>query len=1160
MLQKPELVDPDFSTLHLIRIVSHTYHQRLYLAQARIAHDGDPVARMFCIHHHIRCHIGSHASSLRLVALLLEAGKYAQGYIEHILLRPDQLSVGRTVAVIIAARFGQLERNLILIVIVLIVAAQTDEDRQLAVLQIGGVLLQGIGMGKHLDALVLAEIEGRVLIYRLCLAMGQILHHQTQSLLVCLDKLWLRWVLLAADTRRKHIVDRCLLGIFLQTDCTRLQGSATGCTQRLVVGTPFAVHQVERTETEHDRLLEVGEEHSHEADAGEIVDVSLALLKLIHRNAELIPGNRGFRVVSPSLGVFALIHDEVAAHHEIFRTDADVILEILLIFVQRIVLVDVLHIRCRFIGGIITLGTAFAVRRIALRVVDVLISVKDGRTHLIPVRASEIVIVIPGWVGKDTVEHRLVHLALYLVEIGTLVEFLLFGIGQAIESHILQGTASAGGGKCVCHGTLRRNLTPLRIGEAVAAIHRHSALIKLLAIPQDVLAHLAQVDVEVATVVGCIRLLSGIDERIKHPELDILHVCLLEIVGIQLAHHSTPVAGRIGKGTIRLQIGYIEVVRSRLRWIVSQIENTQGAGGSLIGALLAQREKLLYIHLSHVVVAQLLEVALDMTRSERTSPSGEERIDGVPGKAGTMETAGQPRLVIVIILEVKRRHTGDNPRSRSHHVDGSLGILEVINIRSIVLHSSCLARQKLGKLTLEGDIGRLGEMQERYLVEHVGKPLALLLPVQVDAPERILQRFAAHRHLVGERLFREMLQGSADLEIFGEFILPVESYHRLSHLSVIGIALQGDVDRRTGIDDALVEDGHLSGIVIHRVVGTLLQGNATCRHHYRTLRHIVGIEGDDIGCRALELSHDEILILFGYLPGDGLRTVIEFGEGIFLSLLLSHTLLHEIILHITAERFHLRHEHATIRYGIALHIIEVAIAARLVVVIKPVGTQHTDDRLVLHLRFRNVVDIDTRCITLIFHIEAELVLFHLRREIIYVLHHQVPVALLWIATGILQRLHEESLLGIGDIRGKLTHLIGHSAIGIFVCHGKNLVGLKTRLQRNISHRLVHGIFRGIEQTGTLQLLEIAAAYQSATFQDRGCLVDVTGSGKLTSHRCILGIRLVSRHHRSSCSPHRVAHLLVFTQVGQGDDVSGIRGGSRLVGYPDFHTVDGDTRQ
>ena len=113
-------------------------------------------------------------------------------------------------------------------------------------------------------------------------------------------------------------------------------------------------------------------------------------------------------------------------------------------------------------------------------------------------------IVIPGWVGKDTVEYRLVHLSLYLVEIGTLVEFLLFVIGQTIESHILQGTASARRGEGIGHGALRRNLTPLRIGEAVTAIHRHSAFIKLLAIPQDILTHLAQIDVEVAAIVGCI--------------------------------------------------------------------------------------------------------------------------------------------------------------------------------------------------------------------------------------------------------------------------------------------------------------------------------------------------------------------------------------------------------------------------------------------------------------------------------------------------------------------------------------------------------------------------------------------------------------------------------------------------------------------------------
>ncbi len=69
------------------------------------------------------------------------------------------------------------------------------------------------------------------------------------------------------------------------------------------------MHEVERTETQHDRLLETGEEHTHEADAGEIVDVALTALKLIDRNAELIPGNGRLGIVSPGLAVFSLIHN-----------------------------------------------------------------------------------------------------------------------------------------------------------------------------------------------------------------------------------------------------------------------------------------------------------------------------------------------------------------------------------------------------------------------------------------------------------------------------------------------------------------------------------------------------------------------------------------------------------------------------------------------------------------------------------------------------------------------------------------------------------------------------------------------------------------------------------------------------------------------------------
>ena len=164
-------------------------------------------------------------------------------------------------------------------------------------------------------------------------------------MLIRLHYLWLCWVFLTVYTRWHYIVDRCLLCIFLQAYRTCLQGSARCGTQLLVVGTPLATHEVEGSETQYDRLLETCQEHTHEADAGEIVDVTLATLELIHRDAELIPSYRATCVITQGLRVLSLVHNMVASHHEVFRADAHMILEVLLILIEGIVLVDVLHIR-----------------------------------------------------------------------------------------------------------------------------------------------------------------------------------------------------------------------------------------------------------------------------------------------------------------------------------------------------------------------------------------------------------------------------------------------------------------------------------------------------------------------------------------------------------------------------------------------------------------------------------------------------------------------------------------------------------------------------------------------------------------------------------------------------------------------------------------------
>ena len=153
------------------------------------------------------------------------------------------------------------------------------------------------------------------------------------------------------------------------------------------------------------------------------------------------------------------------------------------------------------------------------------------------------------------------------------------------------------------------------------------------------------------------------------------------------------------------------------------------------------------------MVTQLLEVALNMSRSERTSTAGEQRINGIPGKTRTVEAAAQTGFVAVIVLEIERRHTGYEPGGRSHHIDGGLSTFEVVDIRCIVLCAACLSGNELGKFSSKGYLRWLGKMQEWYLVKHIGEPLTLLAPVEIDAPKGVLQRFGAQGYLGGKRLF-----------------------------------------------------------------------------------------------------------------------------------------------------------------------------------------------------------------------------------------------------------------------------------------------------------------------------------------------------------------------------------------------------------------------
>ena len=86
-----------------------------------------------------------------------------------------------------------------------------------------------------------------------------------------------------------------------------------------------------------------------------------------------------------------------------------------------------------------------------------------------------------------------------------------------------------------------------------------------------------------------------------------------------------------------------------------------------------------------------------------------------------------------------------------------------------------LSGNELGEVCAEGYLRRCREIEQRYGIQGVREPLRLLLPVHVQAPECVLQRFRTHVDLSGQRLLVEELEGTSDDEVLGEVVVPVNT-------------------------------------------------------------------------------------------------------------------------------------------------------------------------------------------------------------------------------------------------------------------------------------------------------------------------------------------------------------------------------------------------
>ena len=250
------------------------------------------------------------------------------------------------------------------------------------------------------------------------------------------------------------------------------------------------------------------------------------------------------------------------------------VLEVALILVERVVLVDILHVGACLVRGVVRLRAVVGIGRVTLRVVDTLVAVEDARLCRVEVGASVVVVVVAGRVVAPGRQQRVVlHDGTYLVEpllVGAIGALLV--IVQSVKTHILQGAAAGGSGKGIGLRGLFRNLAPLGVAEGIAAVDGHTALIELLTVAEDVLTDFAKVDIQVAGILRGGACLSLVDEGVHQPELHIFYIGLLEVGGLQLAHHAAPLLGGVLQRTVGIELCR-QVIGTALLGVVGQVQH-----------------------------------------------------------------------------------------------------------------------------------------------------------------------------------------------------------------------------------------------------------------------------------------------------------------------------------------------------------------------------------------------------------------------------------------------------------------------------------------------------------------------------------------------------------------------------------------------------------
>ena len=203
-------------------------------------------------------------------------------------------------------------------------------------------------MDKHLQALVGSQVKVGVAIHTTGIASVKIFNRKLHGLLVELCDLGLTAINDTGHTGRQHIVHRLTRGILLDVDSIDTDSTVsrliTAQVEVVLVVTPLAAHQLNRSKSQVSGGTESRHEHTHETYRREVLDIAHLTLVINQRDGELVPSGMLYITIGKFDIRLLLVGDIVHADAQRVGMNGYPVLEIALILVQGVVLIDILDI------------------------------------------------------------------------------------------------------------------------------------------------------------------------------------------------------------------------------------------------------------------------------------------------------------------------------------------------------------------------------------------------------------------------------------------------------------------------------------------------------------------------------------------------------------------------------------------------------------------------------------------------------------------------------------------------------------------------------------------------------------------------------------------------------------------------------------------------